>query len=940
MDGEMSGKIFRFPSKLNQSNHGHSHMCAKEDANVRNSELLLELLENRIVLDGTVDEHVEGSHLTDAAQADGSASSFDGDGVVSVLEVVDYYDGQWHEVNGWLYQRLNGFDFWYAGTHYYYAMELATGYWFWYDDLDSNSWEPCWEWYYDYNMGAWVLNGTDGSSYYYDEDHYFYQDHNTEAWLWWDSFDDFAWESAFTWFYDFTDEAWIWNDWNLSCWHYDADHYLYQEHDNGTWFWWDSITDSQWEPYQTWFTGSIGAQVFNDWDSTTYHFGPNGEYSYVQQHDAALVNLAPEIGIPGPLTGSEDTELTITGIAVLDVDAAGNDIQVTLSVEHGSFTLHDSAGLHFTVGDGSHDAAMVFTGNQIAINNAVSQLVYQGIRNFNGADTLVITIDDLGHNGSGGAHNSSRLLDITVNAVNDAPLTGDFDVSGNPGLDLAITGWIFDDSVDSVWGGSSANDPDYVTIVDLPNHGVLYLDGTAITQGQVVSWTDANAIIFVSDSNWSGYTSFHYTVTETNGGMTSNQATARIAVHGVNLVEDIRAGDANSDPSEFTVFNGDTYFSADDGIHGYELWKFNSTGLIELVSDINPGENGSYPTEFTVFDNALYFSAYNSTHGYELWKIGSNGVTSRVTDINTLGSSNPADLTIFNGSLYFTAYNGARGTELWKLDTNDVLQFWDIRSGNASSDPTDLTLFNSELYFSANDGVHGTEVWKLNGSGIASRVTDINMSGGSSPQGFTVFENGLYFSADDGTNGAELWKIDSNGAASLVRDVYAGPTGSWPLYLTVFNDVLYFSAYDTTFAYELWMMDSDGVASRVLCGSYPLGFTVFNNALYFSADDGVTGNELWKVDSTGTASLVADINPLGSSAPEGFIVVGDSLYFCANDGTNGEELWKMDSNGAVSLFRDINPSGSSSPDNFAAFNNALYFSADDGVHGNEFWIFL
>jgi hypothetical protein len=62
MDGEMSGKVFRFTSKLNQSNHGHSDICAEENPNVRNSELLLELLENRIVLDGTVDEHVEGSH--------------------------------------------------------------------------------------------------------------------------------------------------------------------------------------------------------------------------------------------------------------------------------------------------------------------------------------------------------------------------------------------------------------------------------------------------------------------------------------------------------------------------------------------------------------------------------------------------------------------------------------------------------------------------------------------------------------------------------------------------------------------------------------------------------------------------------------------------------------------------------------------------------------
>jgi ELWxxDGT repeat protein len=491
----------------------------------------------------------------------------------------------------------------------------------------------------------------------------------------------------------------------------------------------------------------------------------------------------------------------------------------------------------------------------------------------------------------------------------------------------------------------------------------------------------------------------------------------------------------SSYPTQLTNVNGTLFFAADDGIHGTELWKSDGTanGTV-MVKDIWTGTgtpfpgapvsaNSSQPANLTNVNGTLYFSANDGIHGTELWKSdGTANGTVMVQDIfpgsgaastslppppvtppfpgtSTIpNSSNPANLTNVNGTLYFSANDGVHGVELWKSDgtANGATLVKDINPGAASSNPVLFAAVNNTLFFFADDGVHGSELWKSNGSaGGTTLVKDINTSTGDAfPANEIVIGNTLYFTANDGVHGVELWKSDGTpGGTMMVKDIntttatpVAYPFGSvvassYPSELTDVNGILFFVADDGIHGQELWK--SDGTAAGTvlvkdinptLSSIYPRGvivpvgsniqdLTVFSGTLYFSATDGVHGQQLWKSDGTAAGTvMVKDINTVsttvspggpavaGNANPTDLTVFNGKLYFAADDGIHGKELWQSDGTAAgTQMVLDINPGSSillpgskaspnnSNPANLTVMDGALYFTADDGTHGRELW---
>src|SRR5260221_169284 len=107
------------------------------------------------------------------------------------------------------------------------------------------------------------------------------------------------------------------------------------------------------------------------------------------------VNDAPVNTVPGAQTVSENTNLTIAGVSVNDVDVGGGQLQETLSATNGIITLSGTTGLTFTAGANA-SGSMTFTGTQANVDAALNNLVYRGNLNFNGSDTITLVSNDQG----------------------------------------------------------------------------------------------------------------------------------------------------------------------------------------------------------------------------------------------------------------------------------------------------------------------------------------------------------------------------------------------------------------------------------------------------------------------------------------------------------------------------------------------------------------
>lgn len=409
-------------------------------------------------------------------------------------------------------------------------------------------------------------------------------------------------------------------------------------------------------------------------------------------------------------------------------------------------------------------------------------------------------------------------------------------------------------------------------------------------------------------------------------------------------------------PQTVTTVNGISYFSANNGVHGYELWRTNGTSSgTYMVKDIRTGFLGSGTFVTAKYGNQILMGAEDGINGIELWiSDGTTTGTLLLKDIYPGGSSAPNNFVELNGIAYFTATTLTHGYELWRTDGSSAGTYMvkDIWAGSNNSTINQIVIYNNALYFVANDGINGIELWTSDGTSAGTiLVKDINPGiNSSSPSELLVAGGKIYFAADNGILGKELWSSDgSPGGTQIVQDIRTGVSSSSPSTFCESNGHLFYKANDGLTGEELWKTNLSTSVTQLVKdinpgagNSAPATLVNLNGTVIFRAFDGAQGPEVWKSDGTTAGTvLLKDIRAGSPSSSYAilFTVVNSLVFFRADDGVNGTELWKTDGTTAGTVMvKDIWPGITGN--NALAFKNIngeLYFQANDGIFGAELW---
>lgn len=143
------------------------------------------------------------------------------------------------------------------------------------------------------------------------------------------------------------------------------------------------------------------------------------------------------------------------------------------------------------------------------------------------------------------------------------------------------------------------------------------------------------------------------------------------------MIADIRPGSPSSTPCYLLSIGSVLFFTANDGVNGNEMWKFDATTLsTSMVANIGPGS--------------------------------ANGCQAASSTFPIISSSG-AD----NTRLIFPANDGVNGEELWVTDGTATYLLADLKPGVGGSFPGFFTRVGSLVFFLADDGTHNTELWAV-----------------------------------------------------------------------------------------------------------------------------------------------------------------------------------------------------------------------------------
>lgn len=442
------------------------------------------------------------------------------------------------------------------------------------------------------------------------------------------------------------------------------------------------------------------------------------------------------------------------------------------------------------------------------------------------------------------------------------------------------------------------------------------------------------------------------------------------------MVKDILPGKGSSNPTGAVAFQNKVFLSADDGLHGVELWETDGSAAgTNLLKDINAptldsniqiiGE-GIYNGEPT-----LFFGADDSIHGMELWHTTHQGQSASLfIDLNGTEKSslylfpplspvilkdrvifvgcdsaaqrlpgNSTNCKIYSsagtqestfaltgsgaenylflskvepGTVYFALQNSSN-VELWKTD-GTVVGTQLVRGFDPGLDlNSPPVLLNNSVYFLTVDPGK-VQLWRTNGT-LSGTVPIHTITNVSQYQFFNlVVVNGLLFFRLQTNSSASLYQTDGTAEGTVeVRPGFSDPMAEC-------GGRLYFASISTQ-DYQRYLYATNGKAGGVeqLLNIYENGMdpnefviTPLGDSCYFLAHSIANGRSIWQTN--GTASGTHKIASLAYGLVYSLVSSGRRLFFPGIDiNTNQVELWASDGTAmGTQQFADIYPGVNSS----------------------------
>jgi VCBS repeat-containing protein len=491
-------------------------------------------------------------------------------------------------------------------------------------------------------------------------------------------------------------------------------------------------------------TGSYSytpAANFNGTDTftVTASDGNGGSASQVVTITVSPANDAPTVAPTATISGNEDTAISGTVVAT-DVD--GDALNY--------FVPANGAGAP--------------QNGTVSINTTTGAYTYTPAANFNGTDTFTVSVFDGFFGGL-----STQVVTVTVNAVNDAPVTAaTATASGNE--DTTITG--------------------SVSATDIDGDVLSYAVTTTAANGSVSINASTGAYSYTPAANFNGTDTFTVTVSDGNGGSATQGVSVTVnPVNDVAVIGGVTTGSVTEDnvlsaSGALTISDPDTNeasFQAATTSGTYGSLSINAAGAWTYTLNNNEPAVQALNQGQSLQDQVTVLSVDGTAQQITITINGTDD------NVNTAPSA-PATSSVTTNE---DTASGATAIGATDVD-NDTLSY-DIKSGfGPSSGTVSFNQAAGTFVYTPNANANGTDTFTI-------VVSDEN--GGTAEQVVTVTVNAVNDAPFTAATGTAAGNEDTTITGSITASDVDGDALSYAITTTAANGSVSINASTGAYSY-------------------------------------------------------------------------------------------------------------------------------------------